>query len=102
DQLRAEARSNLQKVVDFVQQNPGSDVLIEGHTDSQGSANLNQALSQRRAEAVRDALVQEGVDASRLRARGVGADRPVADNATAAGRAENRRVEIVVLESSAR
>jgi outer membrane protein OmpA-like peptidoglycan-associated protein len=94
--LRAEARENLQKVIDLINANPGANVLIEGHTDSQGSANLNQVLSQRRAEAVRDALIQEGVDGSRLRAVGLGKDRPVADNGTAEGRARNRRVEVVV------
>lgn len=95
-QLRAEARENLQKVVDLVNANPGASVLIEGHTDSQGSANLNQVLSQRRAEAVRDALIQQGVDGGRLRAVGLGKDRPVADNGSAEGRARNRRVEVVV------
>lgn len=94
--LRAEARDNLQKVIDLINANPGASVLIEGHTDSQGSANLNQVLSQRRAEAVRDALIQKGVDGSRLRAVGLGKDRPVADNGTAEGRARNRRVEVVV------
>lgn len=94
--LRAEARDNLQKVIDLINANPGAPVLIEGHTDSQGSANLNQVLSQRRAEAVRDALIQKGVDGSRLRAMGLGKDRPVADNGTAEGRARNRRVEVVV------
>lgn len=95
-QLRREARDNLQKVIDLINANPGTSVLIEGHTDSQGSANLNQVLSQRRAEAVRDALIQQGVDGSRLRAMGLGKDRPVADNGTAEGRARNRRVEVVV------
>lgn len=94
--LRSEARANLQRVVEFVNRYPGSSVLIEGHTDSQGSANLNQVLSQKRAEAVRDALVQDGIDGARLSALGVGEDRPVADNASEAGRAKNRRVEIVV------
>ncbi|SDD86151.1 OmpA family protein [Aquimonas voraii] len=94
--LRAEARDNLQKVIDLINANPGASVLIEGHTDSQGSANLNQVLSQRRAEAVRDALIQKGVDGSRLRALGLGEDRPVADNGSAEGRARNRRVEVVV------
>ncbi len=95
-QLRAEARNNLQKVIDLINSNPGASVLVEGHTDSQGSANLNQVLSQRRAEAVRDALIQQGVDGGRLRAVGLGKDRPVADNGTAEGRARNRRVEVVV------
>ncbi len=97
--LRPEARANLQRVVEFVNRFPDKPVLIEGHTDSQGSANLNQVLSQKRAEAVRDALLQDGVAASRLTAVGLGKDRPVADNATAEGRGRNRRVEIVVLDA---
>ena len=98
-QLRPEARANLQRVVEFVNRFPDKTVLIEGHTDSQGSANLNQVLSQKRAEAVRDALLQDGVDSARLSAVGLGKDRPVADNGTAEGRARNRRVEIVVLDA---
>jgi outer membrane protein OmpA-like peptidoglycan-associated protein len=94
--LRPEARANLQKVVDFVQRSAGQPVLIEGHTDSQGGGNANQVLSQRRAEAVRAALIEDGVDAQRMSAVGVGEDRPVADNATAEGRSRNRRVEIIV------
>lgn len=67
---------------------------IEGHTDDTGSAAINDALSQRRAEAVRAALIQRGVSPSRLIAVGYGASRPVGDNATEAGRALNRRIEI--------
>jgi outer membrane protein OmpA-like peptidoglycan-associated protein len=95
--LRPEARANLQRVIDFVQSAGAAKVVIEGHTDNRGSANLNQALSQQRAEAVRAALVEEGVDPARLSAVGLGMDQPVADNASAEGRARNRRVEIVVL-----
>lgn len=95
--LRAEARANLQRVVDFVQSHPGLPVRIEGHTDSTGGANLNQVLSQQRAEAVQQALVEEGVEASRLSALGLGEDRPVAANDTEAGRARNRRVDVVVV-----
>ncbi|MCK7592190.1 OmpA family protein [Pseudomarimonas salicorniae] len=94
--LRPEARANLSRVIDFVQSAGASPVLIEGHTDNRGSANLNQALSQRRAEAVRDALIEEGVDPGRLTAVGRGKDQPVADNDTAEGRSRNRRVEIVI------
>ncbi|HET9048762.1 MAG TPA: OmpA family protein [Chiayiivirga sp.] len=95
--LKPEARANLQRVVEFVNRFPGKEVMIEGHTDSEGGDNLNQVLSQKRAEAVRDALVQDGVDAKRLTAVGLGEGRPIADNATRDGRARNRRVEIVVL-----
>lgn len=94
--LRAEARANLARVVAFVQGTPGVAVRIEGHTDARGSANLNQALSQRRADAVRAALIEEGVDGDSLTAVGMGADQPVADNATAEGRARNRRVDVIL------
>jgi outer membrane protein OmpA-like peptidoglycan-associated protein len=94
--LQPEALSNLGRVVEFVQRDPARRVRIEGHTDNRGGANLNQVLSQRRAEAVRDALIERGVDGDRLRAVGLGADVPVAPNDTDDGRARNRRVEIIV------
>jgi outer membrane protein OmpA-like peptidoglycan-associated protein len=68
-------------------------VVVEGHTDNQGSAAHNKDLSQRRAEAVMLFLTQNGVDRARLRAAGFGPDRPIMDNRTKAGRAANRRVE---------
>lgn len=71
-------------------------ILIEGHTDAQGTDAYNLDLSQRRAEAVRSFLVQKGYDAALIRAVGIGESRPVGDNATAEGRANNRRVEIVL------
>lgn len=95
--LRPEARANLARVVAFVQGAPVAAVRIEGHTDSRGSANLNQALSQRRADAVRDALVEDGVNGERLSAVGMGEDQPVADNASDEGRARNRRVDVILL-----
>lgn len=95
--LRAEARANLARVVAFVQGSPGRAVRIEGHTDSRGSNNLNQELSQRRAEAVREALVEEGVSPERLSALGMGEDQPIADNANEQGRARNRRVDVIMV-----
>jgi outer membrane protein OmpA-like peptidoglycan-associated protein len=77
-------------------QDPETKIVIEGHTDSQGSAASNQELSQRRAQAVRDYLVSRGMSADRVTAQGFGLTRPIADNASAEGRANNRRVEIVV------
>ena len=70
--------------------------LVEGHTDTQGTDKINDALSTRRANAVRDYLVVRGVAAAAITATGSGSRRPVADNKTAEGRAMNRRVEIVV------
>jgi outer membrane protein OmpA-like peptidoglycan-associated protein len=78
------------------QQDSESKILVEGYTDSQGGATYNQDLSQRRAQAVRDYLVTKGVAADRVTSQGLGMTAPVADNATAEGRADNRRVEIVV------
>lgn len=94
--LRPEARANLARVVAFVNGMGDAPILIEGHTDSRGSANLNQALSQRRAEAVRAALVEEGVDPARMTAVGRGEEQPVASNDSDEGRARNRRVEVIV------
>lgn len=72
---------------------PSTTVLIEGHSDSSGSASKNKALSQRRADAVRSALVERfGIPAERVTAKGFGIESPIADNATAEGRAANRRV----------
>jgi OOP family OmpA-OmpF porin len=88
---------NVKKVADFMLLYTNTSADIEGHTDSKGSASLNKKLSQRRADAVREALVSKfGIEASRLRAIGYGKDRPIADNKTEAGRQKNRRVVAVV------
>jgi outer membrane protein OmpA-like peptidoglycan-associated protein len=71
-------------------------IRIEGHTDLLGAPQHNLALSQARAESVREALIERGVAASRLRAQGFGADQPLADNRGAEGRAKNRRIEFRV------
>ena len=70
--------------------------VVEGHTDSRGSDSHNVDLSQRRADAVRHFLIARGYDSDRISAHGIGKDRPVADNRSAEGRANNRRVEIIV------
>jgi OOP family OmpA-OmpF porin len=80
---------------------PDRKVLIEGHTDSSGSASYNSDLSQRRANAVEALLINQGVDPTRIVARGYGESYPVATNDTAAGRQQNRRVEIVILKPGA-
>jgi len=94
--LRAEARANLSKVVAFVNQSPRKAIRIEGHTDSRGNAEANLLLSQRRAEAVRDALVGAGVDASRITAVGLGEVQPAGSNDSDEGRAKNRRVDVIL------
>jgi len=80
----------------FLREYPSTNAVIEGHTDSTGAAEYNQDLSDRRAQAVVQALVNSGIERDRLTARGYGESRPVAGNETAAGRAQNRRVTVVV------
>lgn len=96
------ASSRLRQVADaLVAGDPDSTFVVEGHTDSTGSPDRNQRLSEDRARAVRDFLVSRGVPADRIEAQGMGSTQPVADNSTPEGRANNRRVEIVIRPSSA-
>mgnify|MGYP000899035708 CR=1 FL=1 len=96
------ASSRLRQVADaLVAGDPDSTFVVEGHTDSTGSPTRNQRLSEDRARAVRDFLVSRGVPADRIEAQGMGSTQPVADNSTPEGRANNRRVEIVIRPSSA-
>ena len=96
DVIKKSSFSVLDKVVKVMKENPSYDLEIDGHTDSQGVASKNLELSQKRAESVKNYLVKSGVEASKLTAKGFGQTTPVADNATAAGRAQNRRVEFKV------
>lgn len=95
--MRSEAMKNLDAVIDFVSQDTSRQIRIEGHTDSRGSANMNQVLSQKRAEALKQALIDRGVDAGRITALGRGADVPVVTNDSEAGRGRNRRVEVILI-----
>jgi outer membrane protein OmpA-like peptidoglycan-associated protein len=96
-QVKPESYGDIKNLADFMGQYPQTTTVVEGHTDSVGSDAYNQGLSERRANAVRDVLVnQYGVGADRVNAVGYGESRPVADNATADGRAVNRRVEAEV------
>ncbi|MCC5904195.1 MAG: OmpA family protein [Halomonas sp.] len=93
-QLTSNAQQVLNGIAERLVNNPDVRVSIEGHTDSRGSAQYNQNLSQRRAESVAAYLSQRGVATNRMRAIGYGEARPVASNDTDAGRAQNRRVEL--------
>ena len=91
------AQVKLNEVADVLtKQDPDSTMLVEGYTDSQGAAAMNQELSQKRAESVRTYLISRGISGDRITATGLGPSRPIADNASPEGRANNRRVEIVV------
>jgi len=94
--LKPGAREKLAKVGGIILAHPGLKLEIEGHTDSIGTDDYNLKLSEHRANSVRDYLVTEGISADSVTAMGMGKDSPVADNATAAGRQRNRRVELVV------
>ena len=94
--VRSDLRRDLGVVAGNVQAYPNSTISIEGHTDNTGTANYNRILSQRRANAVADILVNNGVPPARLYAVGRGENEPVASNLSATGRAQNRRVEIVI------
>lgn len=95
--LTENAKRVLDGVVETLRSQRASLIEIAGHTDSRGDAQSNLALSQKRAEAVRDYLIERGITASRLTARGYGEYEPIASNDTAAGREENRRVEFRVI-----
>jgi OmpA-OmpF porin, OOP family len=98
DVVTADERGTLREAVETLKRYPALRVEIAGHTDSVGSAAYNQNLSERRARSVLEYLVGAGIERDRLSARGYGQAEPVADNATDAGRAQNRRVELRVLQ----
>ena len=96
--LKSESFVELDKVVDFLKQNPSVEIEIAGHTDSKGADTYNQSLSQGRSQSVVDHLVSEGIELSRLTAHGYGESKPLESNDTEEGRANNRRVEFTVLK----
>jgi outer membrane protein OmpA-like peptidoglycan-associated protein len=99
--LLPEAMLKMNEVAEaLIKGNPDAKIVVEGHTDSQGQASFNQDLSVRRAQTVRDYLVSRGIASDRITAQGLGSSRPVAPNNSAEGRANNRRVEIVVQPTS--
>lgn len=99
DVVRSEAQVNLRELATSLEKYPGSDLLILGHTDEQGSDTYNQALSERRANAAAGYLRNQGVSGSRIATRGLGETEPVAPNETDAGRQANRRVEVSIFAS---
>lgn len=100
--LKPGASSIVDRVATFLKDNEGTKVIVEGHTDSRGSDEYNQQLSERRAESVADALAFRGIDRSRVEPVGRGKTLPVASNATAAGQQQNRRVELIFSDAEGR
>jgi OOP family OmpA-OmpF porin len=93
--LKPSGITKVDHAAQVLKDTPNARVLVEGHTDSIGSPEYNQRLSERRAKTVRDRLVEDGISASRITTHGLGESKPIASNATEEGRAENRRVEIL-------
>lgn len=99
-QLKSGSAHGLQKLADFLKQYPQRKARIEGYTDSTGAADYNQALSERRANAVRTSLMDMGINNDRISTQGYGEESPVASNDAATGRQLNRRVEIVLSDDN--
>lgn len=98
--VKADAATELEEVAKLLTHFDQAKIGVQGHTDSTGTAEHNQDLSQRRAQAVADALAGQGITASRMTVEGFGFDRPIASNSTDEGKAKNRRVEIVLRENA--
>lgn len=94
--LQPQAKENIYKLADILKKYPDSNILIAGHTDSDGSEQYNQSLSERRAKAVSDYTKLQGVSSSRLSVVGLGETEPIASNNTESGKQLNRRVEIAI------
>lgn len=101
DRLRGDLVQDIRVLANNLNDYPNSTVIVVGHTDSTGAAAYNQNLSERRAGSVAAVLRSEGVASSRLRTQGQGEAQPVASNNTSAGRAQNRRVEIIIRPNAA-
>lgn len=94
--IAPEYNAEIADFAEYMKQNPNQTAIINGHTDSTGNPAYNQKLSERRATAVKNKIIEEGIAAERLDARGYGETKPIADNATKEGRKQNRRVEAEV------
>jgi outer membrane protein OmpA-like peptidoglycan-associated protein len=101
DVVKSTAANNLRSLAQSLDKYPNTDLMIVGHTDAQGSDDYNLRLSERRAAAARTYLISQGVPSSRIRTAGRGETEPIGDNATAAGAAQNRRVEIAIFANEA-
>lgn len=101
-ELKPGARRQLAQLAEALKSYPDTEVSIEGHTDSTGTSAYNQDLSERRAAAVREFLLAQGVSRARVDTLGLGEHQPVASNATSAGRQQNRRVEVIIQDDNAR
>ena len=95
-EIKPTAKDSIAKAAEVLVKYPDTYITVEGHTDSTGTAEYNQKLSERRADAVRDQLLRDGVPASRVSIKGYGESNPVADNSTPEGRQSNRRVQLEI------
>lgn len=97
--IRKSDKEQLRKAIEFIKKYPSKKIMLEGHTDSVGSEKYNMKLSLRRADATKNYLAKTGgIDTMKIAVQGLGEERPVASNKTKAGRAQNRRVDILILE----
>lgn len=94
--LKDKSKVELNKLIEFLNENPGLKIKVMGHTDNVGSDTYNQTLSQNRARSVVEYLIENGISSVRIQSEGYGAKQPIADNATAEGRAKNRRTEFQI------
>lgn len=99
-ELKSSGEATVERLAEFMREYEERRVRVEGYTDSTGEASYNQGLSERRAEAVRDALVDMGISRDRVETQGFGEQYPVASNDTSGGRQQNRRVEIVISDEA--
>jgi len=99
--LKENAKTNIQNLAATMKNNPETNIMVIGHTDADGSDSYNYSLSERRAAAVKSYALAQGVSSSRLTTIGKGETEPIADNSTASGKAQNRRVEIVIVANEA-
>ncbi len=94
--LLSDGKAELDKLAEFMKQNPAVEILLSGHTSSEGSASLNRELSLKRVGSCKKYLLEKGIDEGRITIKGFGPDQPLAPNDTEANRAKNRRVEMKI------